>query len=121
MRTISAILRASLLERGAQKALAVALDVEQSTVSNWVNGRNEPAADRWHEIEDHLGLERHTIARAKAETDDPLPDDAALLGKPIAQIRETSERLSAGLERLEGFEARLGGLEARLSLLEQAA
>lgn len=92
---IAEILAQALTERGAQKRLALVLGVDQSTVSQWVNGRSEPTADKWRAIEDHLGLERYALAVAKGNlpAGQDVPDDVAARLSSLESKVEAIERL----------------------------
>lgn len=99
---IADILRSALGERGAQKALAETLGINQSSVSNWVNGKSEPAPRMWPAIEQALGLEEHTLAIAYGNVA-KVPD----LNDITAQVAELGDLLAAIVDRLELLEERI--------------
>lgn len=121
VQTIAQLLRARLTERGAQKRLAVEMGVEQSTVSQWVNGRSEPTADKWPVIEEALGLEAHSIALAKGNVPgrDALPLDESAAA--LRDLADTVAAITAQLDRVESQLAALDDVQARLGALEERA
>lgn len=82
--------------RGAATALAEALGLNPSSVSRWVRGDDRPDMARWPAIEDHLGLDRGTIARSFGITDTELS-----LRQELSELAAKADLLQAAIEQLE--------------------
>jgi len=101
--TLSAVIAAALerQERGAAARLAEATGVSAGSVSRWASGGDSPDMSRWSTIEETLGLEVGTFARALglSESEVELRTTVAELSAKVAKLQATVERLESKLAR----------------------
>ena len=99
--TLSALIAEALERqgRGAAAHLAEATGVSPGSVSRWASGGDSPDMTRWSVIEETLGLEVGTFARALglSESEVELRTTVSDLSERVAMLQTAVEQLEARL------------------------